>query len=234
MTVSTPRLISSLALVAVLAIAPGRSSAQNTTTTVPPVIDVHVHAMDDSGSGRRPDVPEHVEVHGLRPVDDPEAPFGWVQEECTPKLYPVGQGRVHEGRARRDGAAERDRGGLRRPRRREEVEGRGARPRDPRHQLRGTAGTRVPLGAAARDLHHGRLQGDGRDRPAVPGHVAERHERRSVLRARRGTRHPRGDPHGHGRVRARQRRRPQVPRLDGRSLSCSRTCWRGTRSCASR
>ncbi|HEX4319352.1 MAG TPA: amidohydrolase family protein [Acidobacteriaceae bacterium] len=66
--------------------------AQNTTATVPPVIDVHVHAMDESfpgmGSGMCPNESKFL-------ASDPatkEATFGWSQEECTPKLYPAAKG----------------------------------------------------------------------------------------------------------------------------------------------
>ncbi len=66
-------------------------SSQNTTEKAPPVIDVHVHAMDESFPGMSADVPQHVAVHGLR-SQTKEAPFGWIQEECTPKLYPAAKG----------------------------------------------------------------------------------------------------------------------------------------------
>ena len=66
--------------------------AQNTGSDVPPVIDVHVHAMDESFPGMDtpmcPNTPKFI-------ASDPktkEAPFGWVQDECTPKLYPAAKG----------------------------------------------------------------------------------------------------------------------------------------------
>ena len=34
---------------------------------------------------------EHVGIHGVG-SERKEAPFGWVQEECTPKLYPSAKG----------------------------------------------------------------------------------------------------------------------------------------------
>ena len=37
------------------------------------------------------DVPKHAEIHRLRP-EHQEAAFGWVQEECTPELYPAAKG----------------------------------------------------------------------------------------------------------------------------------------------
>jgi predicted TIM-barrel fold metal-dependent hydrolase len=63
------------------------ATAQNTTTTVPPVIDVHVHAMDGSFPGAMPMCPNTSKFTASDPRDK-EAPFGWVQEECSPKLYP--------------------------------------------------------------------------------------------------------------------------------------------------
>jgi uncharacterized protein len=61
-------------------------SAQNTSTTAPPVIDVHVHAMDGSPNAS-PMCPNTSKFIASDPITK-EAPFGWVQEECTPKLYP--------------------------------------------------------------------------------------------------------------------------------------------------
>ena len=69
----------------------GRPAAQNTSTTVPPVIDVHVHAMDDSFPGSAPMCPNTSTFTASDPSVK-EAPFGWVQEECTPKLYPSAKG----------------------------------------------------------------------------------------------------------------------------------------------
>jgi uncharacterized protein len=69
----------------------GRPAAQNTTTTPPPVIDVHVHALDDSFPGSGPMCPNTAAFTASDPAVK-EAPFGWVQEECTPKLYPSAKG----------------------------------------------------------------------------------------------------------------------------------------------
>jgi predicted TIM-barrel fold metal-dependent hydrolase len=66
--------------------------AQNTSNTLPPVLDVHVHAMDDSWVG--PDVPTCPNASKFL-ASDPvttESPIGWSQEECTPKLYPSAKG----------------------------------------------------------------------------------------------------------------------------------------------
>jgi uncharacterized protein len=68
-----------------------RSFSQNTSTTVPPVIDVHVHAMDESFPGLGPMCPNTPAFTASDPIGK-EAPFGWVQEECTPKLYPSAKG----------------------------------------------------------------------------------------------------------------------------------------------
>jgi uncharacterized protein len=77
--------------VAVFVAAPAMSNAQNTTKNVPPVIDVHVHAMDDSGPDAVPMCPNTANFTASDPGTK-EAPFGWVQEECTPKLYPAAKG----------------------------------------------------------------------------------------------------------------------------------------------
>ena len=66
-------------------------TAQNTTTNVPPVIDVHVHAMDESIPGLGPLCPNEAKFLASDPKTR-EAPFGWSQEECTPKLYPAAKG----------------------------------------------------------------------------------------------------------------------------------------------
>ena len=70
--------------------APSASFCQNTATDVPPVIDVHVHAMDDSPS-LGPMCPNTSKFTASDPRNK-EASFGWVLEECTPKLYPAAKG----------------------------------------------------------------------------------------------------------------------------------------------
>jgi predicted TIM-barrel fold metal-dependent hydrolase len=70
---------------------PAVSRAQNTSTTAPPVLDVHQHAMDDSGPNAVPMCPNTAKFTASDPGTK-EAPFGWVQEECTPKLYPAAKG----------------------------------------------------------------------------------------------------------------------------------------------
>jgi hypothetical protein len=79
------------AALAVLLASPGRSLAQNTGTEVPPVIDVHHHAMDEAFPGLGPMCPNTPAFAASDP-SAPEAPFGWVREECTPKLYPSAKG----------------------------------------------------------------------------------------------------------------------------------------------
>src|ERR1700759_4015522 len=76
--------------VAVLSFGAGISRAQNTPADVPPVLDVHVHAMDDI-PGAVPMCPNTAKFTASDPKTK-EAPFGWVQEECTPKLYPAAKG----------------------------------------------------------------------------------------------------------------------------------------------
>jgi len=67
------------------------SVAQNTSPEVPPVIDVHVHALDFDGPGLSPMCPNTAKFTASDPAKK-EAPFGWVQEDCTPKLYPAAKG----------------------------------------------------------------------------------------------------------------------------------------------
>jgi uncharacterized protein len=83
---------SAVPLVCLIVFATGATShAQNTGTDVPPVIDVHVHAMDESFPGIGPMCPNTSKFTASDPRTK-EAPFGWVQEECTPKLYPAAKG----------------------------------------------------------------------------------------------------------------------------------------------
>jgi predicted TIM-barrel fold metal-dependent hydrolase len=74
-----------------LVAAPRLVCAQNTTADVPPVIDVHQHAMDDSFPGLGPMCPNTPAFTASDPATK-EASFGWVSEECTPKLYPSAKG----------------------------------------------------------------------------------------------------------------------------------------------
>jgi predicted TIM-barrel fold metal-dependent hydrolase len=72
-----------LALVAV----PG--AAQNAPPAPPPVIDVHVHAMEDIPVGAI--CPNATRFLASDPREK-EAPFGWSQEQCTPRLLPAPAG----------------------------------------------------------------------------------------------------------------------------------------------
>jgi predicted TIM-barrel fold metal-dependent hydrolase len=81
----------SLVCAAAVMAVPAVVRAQNTGTVVPPVIDVHVHAMDDSGPTAVPMCPNTAKFTASDPATT-EAPFGWVQEDCTPKLYPSAKG----------------------------------------------------------------------------------------------------------------------------------------------
>lgn len=65
--------------------------AQNTSKDVAPVIDVHMHAMDDA-PWATPVCPNQARFEASDPADGPEAPFGWSKEECSPKLYPAPKG----------------------------------------------------------------------------------------------------------------------------------------------
>ena len=84
---SAALLMSTAMLLAGVALA----NAQNTTKDVPPVLDVHVHAMEDSPPNSAPMCPNTAKFTASDPISQ-EAPFGWVQEECTPKLYPSAKG----------------------------------------------------------------------------------------------------------------------------------------------
>lgn len=84
---SVPAFLPLAALIATSAVC----FAQNTTTAVAPVIDVHVHAMTDSFPGAAPMCPNTSKFTASDPGAK-EASFGWVQEECTPKLYPSAKG----------------------------------------------------------------------------------------------------------------------------------------------
>lgn len=67
--------------------------AQNTSTDVPPIIDVHHHAMDnDNGSSMGPMCPNTSKFTASDPKTDTGQQSGWVQEECSPKLYPAAKG----------------------------------------------------------------------------------------------------------------------------------------------
>jgi uncharacterized protein len=83
--------VSCVLSIALSVAAPAAAHAQNTSTDVPPVIDVHQHAMDDSFPGLGPMCPNTPAFTASDPATK-EAPFGWVQEECTPKLYPSAKG----------------------------------------------------------------------------------------------------------------------------------------------
>ena len=63
------------------------SRAQNTEAKAPPVIDVHVHAMELNSPGAAPMCPNTSKFTASDPKGK-EEPFGWVKEQCTPALYP--------------------------------------------------------------------------------------------------------------------------------------------------
>ena len=65
-------------------------AGQNTSPTAPPVLDVHVHAMDESFPGG-PMCPNESKFLASDPSTK-ESGNGWSQEECTPKLYPAAKG----------------------------------------------------------------------------------------------------------------------------------------------
>ena len=91
MTSRHSRSVLSILCTALFATAPTGLRAQNTATDVPPVIDVHQHAMDDSFPGLGPMCPNTSAFTASDPITK-EATFGWIEEECTPKLYPSAKG----------------------------------------------------------------------------------------------------------------------------------------------
>src|SRR5512134_2780058 len=91
MTLRLRNAVGSILGAAIIVTTPAVSNAQNTTTDVPPVIDIHHHAMDESFPGLGPMCPNTSAFTASDPGTK-EAPFGWVQEECTPKLYPSAKG----------------------------------------------------------------------------------------------------------------------------------------------
>jgi uncharacterized protein len=82
---------SSLVCLALFALGSTLGVSQNTDDKLPPVIDVHVHAMVDSYPGLGPMCPNTPKFLASDP-DTKEASFGWVQDQCTPKLYPAAKG----------------------------------------------------------------------------------------------------------------------------------------------
>ena len=67
--------------------------AQNTDPKAPPVLDVHVHAMDGF-PGIGPMCPNTSKFTASDPKTKEES-FGWVKEQCTPALYPSLQANSH-------------------------------------------------------------------------------------------------------------------------------------------
>lgn len=84
---------SRLALVlAVIFVSSLIGSAQNADVVkLPPVLDVHVHAMDADFPGISPMCPNTSKFTASDPKEK-EAPWGWVKEPCTPALYPSAKG----------------------------------------------------------------------------------------------------------------------------------------------
>lgn len=78
-------------LAAIALVCGSGASAQNTSADVAPIIDVHMHAMEDL-PWNSPICPNQARFEASDPRNGPEAPFGWSKEECSPKLYPAPKG----------------------------------------------------------------------------------------------------------------------------------------------
>ncbi len=65
--------------------------AQNAEAKAPPVIDVHVHAMDGNFPGTSPMCPNTPQFLASDPKEKEER-FGWAKVSCTPALYPSAPG----------------------------------------------------------------------------------------------------------------------------------------------
>ena len=63
-------------------------SAQNTTATRPPIIDVHVHTFGGGGANLGPMCPFNPQFLASDPHST-EAPFGWAKQDCTLVLEPA-------------------------------------------------------------------------------------------------------------------------------------------------
>lgn len=84
-------LIKNLLCCAVLVSFSWLGRAQNVESNLPPVLDVHVHAMDADFPGIAPVCPNTSKFTASDPKTN-EEPFGWVKEQCTPQLYPSAPG----------------------------------------------------------------------------------------------------------------------------------------------
>jgi hypothetical protein len=79
-------------VVAVILVVSHINFAQNADVAkLPPVLDVHVHAMDANFPGIESMCPNTSKFTASDPKGK-EAPFGWVKEPCTPALYPSAPG----------------------------------------------------------------------------------------------------------------------------------------------
>lgn len=65
--------------------------SQNIESKAPPVIDVHVHAIDGNFPGVGPMCPNTSKFTASDPKGK-EEPFGWAKDQCTPALYPSAPG----------------------------------------------------------------------------------------------------------------------------------------------
>ena len=78
-----------LYLATILGLSCGLSLAQNTDSKAPPVLDVHVHAINFPDAA--PMCPNTSKFTASDPKGK-EEPWGWVKEQCSPALYPSAPG----------------------------------------------------------------------------------------------------------------------------------------------
>ena len=80
-----------LFFVSIFAVVCADCRGQDASSQPPPIIDVHVHAMDDGG-GSLPGMCPNTTKFTASDPGTTEAPSGWAPEECSPKLYPSAKG----------------------------------------------------------------------------------------------------------------------------------------------
>lgn len=73
---------------ALLIALPCLTHAQNAADKIPPVIDVHFHALLEPFPDAAPMCPNQSRFLASDPANGIESKWGWSMEDCTPQLYP--------------------------------------------------------------------------------------------------------------------------------------------------